>query len=325
MSTIFLTHSNQLNLEQHEKLPLVSILLCTFNGALYLAEQLNSIENQIYKNWILVVSDDGSTDKTIDILLQYQKKWDTGKLIIRNGPQKGFSRNFLSLACDEEIRADFYAFCDQDDVWLPRKLKVALSAVLANEMPEKPFLYCGRTRYVNKVLKPCGISPLFIFPKTFRNALVQSIAGGNTMVFNLSAKLIIEEAGITDVPSHDWWLYLLVTGVGGDVFYDEVPQILYRQHEHSIVGENNSLSAKIDRFKMLMQGRYHSWNTKNINSLKKVNHLMIKENYDILKIFEVLRSACLKDRVRLMGICGLYRQTRRGTFSLIVANILKKI
>jgi hypothetical protein len=107
------------------------------------------------------------------------KKWRPGKLIIRNGAQKGFCHNFLSLVCDKDIRADFYAFCDQDDVWLPRKLKVALSAVLDNQMSQVPFLYCGRTRYVNEVLKPCRMSPLFVFPKTFRNAMVQSIAGGN--------------------------------------------------------------------------------------------------------------------------------------------------
>jgi hypothetical protein len=56
---------------------------------------------------------------------------------------------------------------------------------------------------------------LFVFPPSFRNALVQSIAGGNTMVFNVALKRLIENAGPLDVPSHDWWVYILVTGSGG--------------------------------------------------------------------------------------------------------------
>lgn len=305
--------------------PLVAILLCTYNGARFLVEQLDSLEFQFHQNWVVIASDDGSTDATLDILLQYQAKWPPGKLIIRNGPQKGFCRNFLSLACDSEIKASYFAFCDQDDVWLPEKLTIALQTIIANQNLNVPFIYCGRTTYVTEDLKECGISPHFFFPPSFRNALVQSIAGGNTMVFNLAAKFLIEKAGPLNVASHDWWAYQLISGADGDVFYDPVPYILYRQHEGSLVGENNSFLAKIKRVIMLLKGRFKDWNSQNISALVEINHLLSKNHQVILMVFQTLRGARLKDRIRLMQIIGCYRQTRKGTFSLYLALLINKI
>jgi glycosyltransferase involved in cell wall biosynthesis len=314
-----------ISLAPNSDTPLVAILLCTYNGARFLAEQLDSLEAQTHQNWVVIASDDGSTDHTLEILQQYQTKWPSGKLAIRSGPQKDFCQNFLSLTCDHNIRADYYAFCDQDDVWLPEKLAVALENIVSRQKVDVPYLYCGRTKYVNEELKTCGMSPRFVFPPSFRNALVQSIAGGNTMVFNQSAKLLLEKVGLVDVPSHDWWLYLIISGVGGDVLYDRNPQLLYRQHEFALVGGNNSFPAKMERVWMLLQGRFQNWNTQNIEVLKQVNHLLVKNHQEILKMFEALRGAKLKDRFRLMEVCGLYRQTKRGTFSLFLANLINKV
>jgi hypothetical protein len=154
---------------------------------------------------------------------------------------------------------------------------------------------------------------------------VQSIAGGNTMVFNLAARNLIEKVVVVDVPSHECWLYQLISGVEGVVFYDKVPQLLYRQHEFALVGGNNSFSARMERVWMLLQGRFQDWNTQNIHTLKQANHLLVKNHQEILRIFEIMRGAALKDRFRLMEVCGLYRQTRRGTFSLFLAALIKKI
>ena len=315
----------EISLAQSAMDSLVVILMCTCNGESFLAEQLDSLQAQTHQNWVLMVSDDGSKDSTLDILLRYQTNWPQGKMTIRNGPQKGFCQNFLSLACDAEVKADYYAFCDQDDVWLPEKLTVALQTIAANLNIYAPFIYCGRTTYVTKELKPCGISPFFAFPPSFRNALVQSIAGGNTMVFNHAAKLLIEKAGLLNVPSHDWWVYQLITGAGGDVFYDSVPHLLYRQHDGALVGGDTSFTDRLARVKMLMQGRFENWNTQNIAALKAVRHLLLKNNQEILGMFEALRGARLVNRFRLLQICGLYRQTARGTFSLFLAALFKKI
>jgi hypothetical protein len=231
----------------------------------------------------------------------------------------------LSLACDPDIKADFYAFCDQDDVWLPDKLKVAVEHIRNSTNADQVYAYCGRTIYTNEKLKPFGMSPLFVHPRTFRNALIQSIAGGNTMVFNQATKALFEKTGLVPAVSHDWWLYQLVTGVGGIVFYDPNPQTLYRQHYHALVGSNSSVSALLKRLYKLYCGRYKKWNDKSIESLRQVEPLLLASNIEILNLFEILRKSKLRDRMRLLEICGLYRQTWRGTISLIFFAMLNKI
>lgn len=305
--------------------PLVAILLCTYNGERFLAEQLDSLEAQTHQNWVLVVSDDGSKDATVDILLKYQAKWPQGKMTIRNGPQKGFCQNFLSLACDPQIQAGYFAFCDQDDLWLPTKLAVALKNITKNQEANEPYVYCGRTIYVDENLRKVGCSQLFSFPRTFRNALIQSIAGGNTMVFNPKTKEYLEKAGPVNHPSHDWWLYQLVTAVGGVVFYDPEPQVLYRQHKNGLVGGNKSMAAKIDRISMVIRGDFKKLCDMNIAVLCSVYPLLNHGSKETLDLFKKMRNAQFRDRLRLMEVAGLYRQTWRGTISLLIAAIAKKI
>lgn len=312
-------------LDVEEGIPLVAILLCTFNGESFLAEQLDSLETQTYKNWIVIASDDGSTDLTLQILKQYQVKWPSGKLTIRRGPQKGFCLNFLNLACDPKIKADFFAFCDQDDVWLPEKLMASIQIILAKQKEDQPFLYCGRTKYVTVDLKPCGESPKFVFPPSFRNALVQSIAGGNTMVFNHAAKCLVEKPGPLNLPSHDWWVYILVSGHGGAIYYDSTSLILYRQHTKALVGGNTTLKARCLRCVMFLKGRLQNWNNQHCKSLVNNSYILSDENKYILDWFTKLKFVTWYERIRILGVCGLYRQTRVGTFSLYVAAFLNKL
>lgn len=303
----------------------VAILLATYNGGQFLVAQLESLESQAHQNWYLIVSDDGSTDNTLKILQDYQTRWPEGKLIIRSGPQQGYCKNFLSLACDESILADLYAFCDQDDVWLDTKLSVAIENTLQNQEDDLAYLYCGRTIYVDERLKKIGCSPLFAFPKTFRNALIQSVAGGNTMVFNQKTKELLEKVGVVDHPSHDWWLYQLVTGVGGLVFYDTIPQVLYRQHKNALVGGNTSFLAKLERVSMVFKGQFRKWSDQNVDILCMTKPHLNHGGKETLELFKRMRNAPLKDRFRLLEVAGLYRQTWRGTISLMLAALFKKI
>lgn len=305
--------------------PSVAILLGTFNGERFLEAQLDSLESQTLRHWSLYVSDDGSTDATLDIIHRYQTKWGAEKINYRAGPQKGFAQNFLSLACDPSIKADYYAFCDQDDVWLPEKLSVAVEHIAFESTPEQLYAYGGRTIYTDEKLKPIGLSPIFVFPRTFRNALIQSIAGGNTMVFNQATKTLLEKVGMVPAPSHDWWLYQLVTGAGGVMYYDPKPYIFYRQHDRSLVGSNTSLKSLLIRFRMLMKGRFKDWTDKNIESLNIAIDFLETENVETLSLVEKMRNANFKDRLRLMQVSGVYRQNRRGTFSLAIASMLGKI
>ena len=312
---------------QKENQPNICILMCTYNGEKFLADQLDSIEHQSYQHWRLIISDDGSTDNTLAIAKQYQAKWGSHQLEIKQGPQKGFCHNFLSIACDTVIQADLYAFSDQDDVWLPEKLANAVTYynAIAQSEPDLPRVYGTRTKIVDEHLKVIGLSPLFTLPRSFRNALVQSIAGGNTMVFNQQSKVLLEKSGIQEIVSHDWWLYQLVKGAGGIMFYDPEPSLLYRQHANALIGANTSFRARIGRITYVLNGRFKLWNDINLKALTNVQHLFTKDCQDILDIFIKFRGARFKDRIRLLEVCGLYRQTWQDTLTLWLATILNKI
>ena len=303
----------------------VCILMGTYNGEAFLADQLLSIENQSHTNWRLIISDDGSTDATLTIAKSFQDKWGSDRLEIRAGPQQGFCTNFLSLACDPTIQADFYAFSDQDDVWMVDKLSTALAYFNTENNTDLVRVYCGRTQIVDEKLNVLGFSPLFSLPRSFRNALVQSIAGGNTMVFNQATKYLLEKTGLLNVVSHDWWVYQIVAGVGGEVYYDPTPTILYRQHDGILAGSNICISAQINRLSRLLKGQYITWNIINYQAFSSVNHLLSKENRDILFSYGQFRRANVINRHRLFKSCGLYRQTLLGNIALQLAVLLNKV
>ena len=303
----------------------IAILMSTYNGQQFIAEQLKSIAQQTHVNWKIFLSDDGSSDDTLQIAEQFKQQWGLDRLEIRQGPKQGFCLNFLSMACDPTIKADFYAFSDHDDVWMDDKLERALTYFESVQNEYIPRVYCGRTQSVDEQLNHLGYSPLFCLPRSFRNALVQSIAGGNTMVFNQAAKELIEKAGLLEVVSHDWWLYQLIKGAGGTVYYDPKPSILYRQHPNALVGANRSIGARYDRFVFAWNGGFKRWNDINYAALCSVKHLLTKDNREILELFGTLRTAKFKDRFRLLAVCGIYRQTWQGTLSLWLATFLNKL
>jgi glycosyltransferase involved in cell wall biosynthesis len=308
-----------------ESTPHLCILMSTYNGEKFLAEQLQSIENQTHKNWRLVISDDGSSDNTLAIAKQFQLRWGNNRLEVRQGPQQGFCQNFLSMACDSSICADLYGFSDQDDVWMADKLARAVAHFKASNQSQLPRAYGSRTQIVDEALNHLGFSPEFALPRSFRNALVQSISGGNTQVFNQATKQLFEQAGLQQVVSHDWWLYQIVKGAGGIFYYDPKPTLLYRQHSQAIVGANSSFRARIERIFYVLNGRFKNWNDINYAALCNISHLLTRDSQEVLEIFGKFRSANFKNRVRLLEVCGLYRQTWQGTLSLWLATIINKI
>lgn len=303
----------------------IAVLMCTFNGESFLADQLQSFERQTHSNWTLLVSDDSSRDGTLALLDEYAKRWGESCLKVFPGPQRGFVANFLSLTCRSDIDADFFAWSDQDDIWSEDKLQVALRWL--QSLPAHiPALYCGRTQLVCEAGVPSGMSPRFAFPPRFANALVQSIAGGNTMVFNRAAHSLICEAGAdVDVPSHDWWLYQLISGAGGLVHYDPIPRLQYRQHDENLIGSNSSWSARLQRLQMLFQGRFCEWNEQNIQALETMRHRLTPEHQETLGLFKTARVQKLPQRLLGFMRAGLYRQTLFGNLGLIFATLLKKI
>ncbi|HBF33066.1 TPA: glycosyl transferase family 2 [Candidatus Sumerlaeota bacterium] len=311
--------------EQTAKIPKVAILLCTYHGQRYLAEQLDSFATQTYSNWEVWASDDGSHDNTHPILREYRAKWGMDRLSIHFGPAEGFAANFLSLTCKAAIKADYYAYSDQDDIWEAEKLERAVNWL--NTIPhDVPALYCSRTRLVDASNNDIGFSPLFTKKPSFANALMQNIGGGNTMVFNNAARALLRKAG-ENVPviTHDWWAYMVVSGCGGQVFYDSYPSLRYRQHDKNLVGVNSNWFSRLVRFRMLWQGRFRHWNDANLEALGRLRADLSAENRKVLDEFSQTRSGNLVTRIIGLKRSGVYRQTLCGNLALIAAIILKKM
>ena len=304
----------------------VAILLGLFNGAGFLGDQLESLARQTHRNWTLHIRDDGSRDDSVGIARRFAATMPGRDIRIDLGAHRGFARNFLTLLASVPPDADAAAFCDQDDVWLPGKLDHAL-ACLSDVPAGQPALYCGRTIITDRALTPIGTSPVFSRPPSFRNALVQNIAGGNTMVLNRAALEIVRIAAAYrgPVPAHDWWCYQLVTGAGGTVIYDRDPQVLYRQHGTNLIGANTGTMARLRRLAAIPSGQLSRWSDQNLAALGAAAPLLTEENQRILDAFRDLRALNPAGRLKNLGRAGLHRQTRGGNAALWMAAALGKI
>lgn len=302
----------------------VVILLATLNGADYLLEQLQSYCDQSHSNWELLVSDDGSTDQTLEIVDAFAKSVPQ-RVTALQGAKSGFWRNFLSLIQRSETEGDFFAFSDQDDIWFADKLAKAV-AWLAAIPDDVPAVYFTRTALVQRNGKLVGFSPLFTKPSSFQNALVQNIGGGNTMVFNRAAKSVLActPSDITLI-SHDWWTYQVVTGAGGIARYDPWPSVKYRQHGHNLVGSNVGLRQRSLRLRAFIEGRVIRWNDTNIKALNRMRHLLLPSSLATLDQFARARKSFLPRRLYLLWKAGVYRQSIFENIGIFVGALFGRI
>lgn len=303
----------------------VAVLLATYNGEVHLCEQLDSIVAQTHADWTIHVSDDGSTDATLALLLTYRERLGADRMLLWDGPREGYSRNFMSMLHRNEVKADYVAFCDQDDIWDATKIERALAAISGLDSDE-PALYCGRSRLVDEVGRSYGLSPLFPRKPSFANALVQSLAGGNTMLLNERARQLMcfaPEGAL--VVSHDWWAYLVVSGAGGQVIYDREPAIGYRQHADNIIGSNSGFRARLVRMADMVGGRHGSWNQSNVDLLSAMESQLSECNRVRFHHFATGRMCWLLPRLWHFARAGLYRQTVIGDIGLVVASLLGRL
>lgn len=211
----------------------VAILLSTFNGEQFLPQQLDSLYAQQGVDCHIFVRDDGSRDGTLDIVRRYAR--ERGRMSVLAGDNIGFVRSFFTLLQVAGESYDFYFFCDQDDVWLPSKVGAAL-AMLEQRRPQGPAMYCGRTEYVDRQLRPLGLSPDYPPGKLgWGNALVQNVATGCTVALNAPARALLAARVPRQCLAHDWWAYLVVSAFG-EVVFDRRSHIRYRQHGGNTIG-----------------------------------------------------------------------------------------
>ena len=158
------------------KLPRVAVLLCTRDGSKFIDQQLESLIHQQQVQIELFWSDDGSTDNTKEIVLSYQDRLKITPIKLPIDHHAG--DHFLKLLYTVPSDFDYYAFCDQDDIWLPQKLQRSINHLIH----QRCDLYGARTQLIDQENNYLSLSMQFSKHPSFHNALVQSIAGGNTMV-----------------------------------------------------------------------------------------------------------------------------------------------
>ena len=224
--------------------PKVCVLMSTYNGEKYVKEQIESILNQKNVELTLLIRDDGSSDGKYDICKEYEKKEKNVKLY--QGVNIGAGKSFMNLV-HNATDADYYAFADQDDVWLSDKLEKSIEKIETElKGTKKPILYTSNQIMVDKNLKGSKMR----FSEEPRHDLFGTICEnklyGCTMTFNKIlkdeiAKLNVEDFEmVLDQRFHDTWC-IVVANIVGTVVYDKEGRILYRQHENNVVGVNDNL------------------------------------------------------------------------------------
>ncbi|HGA1066147.1 TPA: glycosyltransferase family 2 protein [Streptococcus agalactiae] len=227
----------------------VNILMATYNGEKFLAQQIESIQKQTFKEWNLLIRDDGSSDKTCDIIRNFTAKDSRIRFINENEHHNlGVIKSFFTLV-NYEV-ADFYFFSDQDDVWLPEKLSVSLEAA-KHKASDVPLLVYTDLKVVNQELNILQDSMIraqshhantILLPELTEN----TVTGGTMMINHALAEKWFTP---NDILMHDWFLALLAASLG-EIIYLDLPTQLYRQHDNNVLGAR----TMDKRFKILREG-----------------------------------------------------------------------
>ena len=271
-------------MEENKK---VIICMSTYNGEKYLAEQIESLLNQTYKNIEIYVRDDGSKDNTIQILKEYEKQ---GKIHFIEGKNVGVVQSFYDCLKEAYDKGDIFAYCDQDDRWHEDKIEKAVKAI-ENETQDIPLLYFSEFNYCDEKLKYVNKSNLNKKGATFQNSLVECISFGISEVFNKKLAQKIIESGTEKVCFHDWWAYMIAAGLG-KVLYDNEATVEYRRTGNNVSPSGKGgIQLQIYRIKKFLLGKYF----KNIREqINKYNILFSKElsnkNKKIIDMFSLKYS-----------------------------------
>ena len=258
----------------------VIVLLSTYNGERYLAEQLQSLVAQKDVNVEILVRDDGSKDATVAMLDEWQGK---GALSWYTSANLGPGKSFIHLL-QTATPGNYYAFCDQDDVWLPEKLRVTMDKMKAVEAenPGKPVIIHTDMNVVDESLniihdsfwRSSGLRPDVL--RTFPYLCTCNSVNGCTIVMNSAAReLILEKYVEHDIIIHDVISALTVAYYGGIIDYVDTPTVLYRQHSSNVVGAMEYSKARAIKERLLSIGKVFSNNVRLFKDVNKIGKITV--------------------------------------------------
>ena len=259
----------------------VVILMSTYNGEKYIAEQLESLLNQTYPNIKIFIRDDGSKDRTIEIIKKFQQK--SKNIFLIEGENIGFINSFFELLNISD-KSDYYAYCDQDDVWMEDKIERAVNFLEKTDV-SKPALYFSNSDYYDGEMNFLATAEK---NKTynFRNSLVECVTQGMTMVINNKTRETIIKNRPQTCLYHDWWTYMICSGFG-EIVYDDKSLVRYRRHNKSVTVEGKSkIQLFVWRVKEFLIGNSLKQIKKEIQEYEKFySDNLTEENKKLLKLF----------------------------------------
>ncbi|MCK4025125.1 glycosyltransferase family 2 protein [Streptococcus iners] len=306
----------------------VNILMSTYNGQQFLAEQIRSIQEQTFSDWTLLIRDDGSSDQTKDLLQDFARQDSRIRLIdVEEQNNLGVIKSFHRLVQYE--KADYYFFSDQDDVWLPDKLEVSLQEARLYPTDQPLMVYMDLT-VVNQDLQVMTESMIRSQSHHANTQLVQeltenTVTGGVAMINHTLAELWSETE---DILMHDWYLALLASALGKLVFIDK-PGELYRQHADNVLGART------------LSKRFKKWIRPHIlfkvywdlikNSQKQASFLLDKPlspaHRELVEAFVTIMDKPMLERYQTLKKYGLRKNKAFHTFvftTLIVTKFAYK-
>ena len=253
------------------------VLMSTYNGEKYIRDQLDSLLRQTLRPDLIYIRDDGSKDDTVAILEEYASEHPF--IEYYSGKNKGPAKSFWELICNCKD-ADYYALCDQDDVWFEDKLEVAVNA-LEKEDNNIPLLYCSRYTLTDGNLSPINsdVSSLYSF-SDFPHALLYHTAPGCTFVYNHAARKKIMQYDVEKEYCliHDAIIHKVVT-MFGKMILDKDSHMYYRQHGNNEIGMNaNVVKVFLGRVNRFLNGKIRNYRSKTARSLLNVYGNEVSEN-----------------------------------------------
>lgn len=234
----------------------IAILLSSFNGEKYIAQQIQSLIGQTYPEWDLYIRDDGSSDATPDIIQALAKSDKRIHPMEDPATHRGVKESYLWLLSHIPAPHSYYMFCDQDDVWLPNKIEISCQAIQAEEQPDSPILVCTDLRVVDENLNTLHNS-MWAKNRTAKiiahpeNIQIAPLYTGCTMLFNEAARKAMLKAPSTNRIIHDQLAALAVFKEKGKIIPLPVQTILYRQHGNNTVGTYTGKSQLLHKLKKI--------------------------------------------------------------------------
>ena len=275
----------------------IAILMATYNGEKYICQQIDSILSQTCKDWELYIHDDGSTDNTIAALESYVEKYPNKIHLIDGKSTGGAKYNFFYLF--GQVEAPYYMTCDQDDVWLDKKIGLTYDKMLTIEnKADVPCLVYTELRVVDSELNTIAdtmseYQSLDCHKRTINQFILQNSVTGCTMMVNRALRdKMLHITDIDNTIMHDWWAALVASQFGKTAFIDE-PTILYRQH-----GDNSLGALGINKLSYIVR---RVWQKKQIQESMRLGRLQAREfakTYNLPADSLAVRYAALEGKSR---------------------------